>query len=291
MCLAAMAFVFEYVLPSLAYTSNPTNMGAQLSEALLKLGLAVCIGGPLFFLGVSYAGALTTRIVADYMGGSAPNVHAAQRAARRDLWRVAALSFRECMMALTGLIVSALALMASAWVSTWNPSSDLPVYLSALCIVALVFGILVFPIVLALHAIAIPACVSEDLRVGAAVKRGRELLRAGPSEPSGYDTVWALLAVAGLLLVLIFGGILGSLGATGAEAWLEHLPPTMLLRPLILEMVGYLAPFLTIWTIVPVWCTTTTILYFERRIRLEGYDIESLAKDIWRADKHSRFEL
>ena len=34
----------------------------------------------------------------------------------------------------------------------------------------------------------------------------------------------------------------------------------------------------------------TTILS-ERRIRLEGYDIEALAKDIWRADKHRRFGL
>jgi hypothetical protein len=46
-----------------------------------------------------------------------------------------------------------------------------------------------------------------------------------------------------------------------------------------------------LWVLIPVWCTTTTILYFERRIRLEGYDIELLARDMVRSRKESRFEL
>jgi hypothetical protein len=67
------------------------------------------------------------------------------------------------------------------------------------------------------------------------------------------------------LVFLILGGVIGSLQMTGAQTWLDHLPATTPLRPLILGMTGYIAPFLTIWTIVPVWCTTTTILYFESR--------------------------
>jgi len=292
MCLAALAFVFEHVLPSFAYTNNPSSIDAQILEALLKLALAVGIGGPLFFLGLSYAGALTTRIVGDYVSGAAPNIQAAERAARRDLPRVVALSFREALCAVAGVVLSALTLMASAWTSSRYPGSDLPVVLSVVSVVGLAFGLAAIPVVLALHALAIPACVAEGMRVKEAAKRGRALLKARPPlQPSGYDTVWSVLFIGSSWASLIFGGIMSTLQLTGAHAWIEQLPPTTPWRPLLIGAAQYVAPFLTIWTVVPIWCTTTTILYYERRIRLEGFDIESLAKDIWRADKQSRFEL
>jgi hypothetical protein len=103
--------------------------------------------------------------------------------------------------------------------------------------------------------------------------------------------VWALVILVGLLFIFILGGITLALNQTGAMDWVRQISPNLPFRPLIIGAIGYLATFLTIWTVIPVWCTTTTILYYERRIRLEGYDIESLAKDIWRADRHSRFEL
>jgi len=60
----------------------------------------------------------------------------------------------------------------------------------------------------------------------------------------------------------------------------------------ILQKVLELFPlFLAIWIIIPVWCTTTTLLYYERRIRLEGYDILALAQEVWRADRQSRFQV
>jgi hypothetical protein len=292
MCLAALLFTFDYVIPAIQYTDNPANVDAQLIEALVTLLLGVGVGGSLFFFGIAYAGALTTQIVADYVSGSMPNLDAAKRAARRNLWRVAMLSFRQCMWAFAGLILSALALMASAWIATHRSDSFAPVYITGFGIIAMVVGLILLPVIVTTHALAVPTCVNEGLAVTRALRRGRTLLKAAPPyQPSGYDTIWALILLAGLLLLFILGGIEGAMHLAGAQNWVARLHWSVPFRPVIAGALAYLAPYLAIWTILPVWCTTTTILYFERRIRLEGYDIESLAKDIWRADKHRRFEL
>jgi len=291
MCLAALIFAFDYVIPALQYTNNPANIDAQLLEALVTLFLGVCVGGPLFFFGVAYAGALITQVVGDYVSGAMPDIEAAKRAARRNLWRVGALSFKQCMWAFAGLIISALSLMVSAWITTHFSESDIPIFVAGFGIFAMIVGLVVLPFILSVDALAVAACVNEGLGVVAATRRGRALLKGGPHRPSGYDTIWALGAVVALLLLLVLGGMEGALSLAGVPNWIERLQPNMLLRPVLAGAAAYLAPYLAIWTLVPVWCTTTTILYFERRIRLEGYDIESLAKDIWRADKHRRFEL
>jgi hypothetical protein len=44
-------------------------------------------------------------------------------------------------------------------------------------------------------------------------------------------------------------------------------------------------PFLIIWTLLPVWASVITIVYYERKIRLEGYDIDVLASEISRSSR------
>jgi hypothetical protein len=42
---------------------------------------------------------------------------------------------------------------------------------------------------------------------------------------------------------------------------------------------------------VPVWSTVATVLYFERRVAQEGFDIEMLSQDVMRSHRGHRFQL
>ena len=60
------------------------------------------------------------------------------------------------------------------------------------------------------------------------------------------------------------------------------------LRPIVEGVLALVPYFLSLWVVIPVWAVTVTIIYFERRVRLEGYDIEALAADVWHPEREDR---
>ena len=108
---------------------------------------------------------------------------------------------------------------------------------------------------------------------------------------SGYGNAWAILFLFGFLILFVYGGIyitLDTLGIPGhLSSWLSNSP----FHDLGVQTLNSLPWFLTLWTLVPVWCTSATLLYYDRRTRAEGYDIEMLAKDMTPNVKQNRFEL
>jgi hypothetical protein len=149
----------------------------------------------------------------------------------------------------------------------------------------------VFLWVFARHALAPAAMVLEGASVGQAVRRSVHLMRRDRVHGSGGGTIWLLFVLLVLLYLLMQFGVGGSLEAVGypetVRGWISGLP----LSGVIVEALALLPTFVVIWTLVPLWSAATTILYYDRRIRLEGYDIEALAEEVWRADKSHRFDL
>ena len=128
----------------------------------------------------------------------------------------------------------------------------------------------------------------EGLKPRQAAKRSRQLLTGSPS---GYDVVFQLFVLLALLVLLLALGFGISMSLLGLPEWIETSTRNTWIHDIATQAVDLSIWFLLVWTLVPVWCTTATILYYERRIRREGYDIEMLAQDVWRADRATRFEI
>jgi hypothetical protein len=289
-CYAAFVFVTAHVLPNFAKTSDPTSITTQLTEAVITLAIALGIGAPIFFIGISYASAVVCQMVSEFITGSTPNLETARKVARKNLLNMATLSVKQVLLSCSGLVLGLLGLMLSAWLTDLFPNSNSPAIITVVSIIFLILGIFIFPVALGINAIAMPTCVIEGLKSKEAGKRGRELLKAGPYQPSGYDTVTSLLAMVAILILLLLGGLMMALSMLPIESWLDNSTILGPVKSVLENLISTLPVYFTIWTLVPVWGTTTTILYLERRIRIEGYDIEALAKDVWRADRQSRFE-
>lgn len=291
-CLAGIAFVGTYVLPSLFWTNNPDSIAHQFGEVAWALGLAVGVGGPLFLLGLSYITTAVTLLTSDYMVGNVPNLEAAERTSLRMLGRLFVVTLRELLISLSGVLISLGIMIGGALLKQVTPSTDATAGILVLMGgLGLVAGFFVFLFVIAGHALAAPAAVLEDLSPSQASRRSKELLRAVPFHGSGTGTLWSLYLLIGFAMLVLLGGIYGSFGILQVEQNVERLTDGFPLQSLILGALNLLPWFLIVWTLVPMWAATVTILYYERRIRLEGYDIEALAQDIARSDRASRFQL
>lgn len=296
-CLAAFAFVGKVVLPMLGETSNPTSTSVQIGEAMFGIGLAILVGVPLFLLGVSYITGAVTSLVADYMTGQVPTAENARAEALRIFPKLFILKLREVLVGASALIVSLGFLMLSALLDSSSPDGWGAGGVAALGMIGIFAGFVVLAAVHASHALAPCVLQIEGLSPREAAKRSRALVKASKVRfQAGFDAggtsaltnTYALIFVVWLVLAAGVGSFIGVLEAADLLRFLSG--PTWF-QGLLLAALQLLPWYLLLWVTVPIWSTTAAIVYFERRVRLEGYDIEALAKDVWQKDRQARFQL
>lgn len=290
--LAALIFVTEYVLPSLTLTNHPGDVRAQVGEVALTLVIALAVAAPLLTIGVGFSSAFVIGLVADYMNGLIANPFERLKNARKLLPKVALLGVGQTVYAFSGVLLGLGCLMASALVG--NASSDdsgVATLVSALAVLGIVCGGIALPIILCRQILILPVTVIEGVGYRAAVRRNRELMKGGKIHVSGYSHSATIFFFCFLLILFIWGGAAAAWSIIGPEQYINDWLKNSVMHDVVLAAVQYLPLFVTVWTVIPVWCVGGTLLYFERRTRLEGYDIEALAQDLGRNAKKNRFDL
>ena len=291
-CLASIAFVLDYVLPSLAVTHHENNVGGQLGEAGISILLALVLGGPLFLLGLAYISAVVIHLTSAYMSGGDLDPEQAVRTARRLIPSLLRVSLRELVLSLGGVIVSLGLLGLGAVVSQYT-SADSPLAGFVMLIggLGLAAGFIVFLYVVAVHALAPAIAVIEDVDGKNASRRSTWLMKAQWGHVSGVSTLFNAYGLMFLTGGIEWIGIEATFGAFDLERHVQDLVSGSPIGGILESAFGLLPSFLVVWTVLPIWATCVTILYYERRIRLEGLDIEVLAEEIGKSGRTSRFDV
>lgn len=288
-CMLVLAYLGEFVLPGLFLTSNPNSMRVQVTEVVLTIATTLFVAYPLLLLGVAYIQGFVTRITADFLMGRVLAARAAHDAARKSLASLVGLSFSTLLSA-SLVMVLALGLLLVSAVFADHRNAWLAM-LSAVGVMGVVAGLMVFPLVLLRHAVAPAVVVLEGLKPRPAVRRGLQLTRGQFPHPSGYESLLYLAGAAILGGLALYAGMRAGMGIIGIERLGAVLAPEGPARSALIAVLGQVPAFVTLWVLLPFWGAGTTALYFDRRVRLEGYDIEVLAQDARKASSQSRFQL
>jgi MFS family permease len=133
-------------------------------------------------------------------------------------------------------------------------------------IATLVFGLLLLPaiaygiVMMLRYALAVPACVVENLKTRAAIRRSIELSKGAR----------ARIFVLGLLVFVIELGLIGLTQVfflVSAFKQHGHLGVGA-------QALSQIAAFFTNTVLGPIYATGLTLFYYDQRVRKEGYDIE-----------------
>ena len=292
MGLGAMAFVATYLFPALAQTSDPNSVAVQLEEVAAAIGVTLAVAVPMLAGSIAYTSAIVTRLTADFMSGTPTDAANARRVARSRMRTLVGIAFRVGLVSATSLVVVGAALVGIALLDGSVPSEQ--VWLGVLAVFVTLAALPAGLISLwgfSAYGLAVPCAVVEDRGAKDACKRSRDLMRRNPIHGSGFDTTWMLWGVLGLVLIAGVGGLFLSMGLVDVTGWVNSLHVPTYVTQLLQRTVSLLPWFAAVWIIVPVWCTTTTLLYFERRIRLEGFDIQALAREIPHGMAMPRFQI
>lgn len=284
--------VSQRVFPMLFSTSSPGDMGVEVAEAAMAVGLIFMVGLPALLFVLSYASAVVTQLVSSLYLGQISGIAEAHLRALKLLPRLLRLGLVEATMVFGVVGVGILFLL---WSSAMDEGSGAlgAVLVAVLGFVLLYASVLVVPFVIC-RLILVPVVATLEPETRGVLKRATDLMKAPQVATfgvSGYGVAWKCFFIVVVLFGIMAGGAAAVVDLLGVADALETLGGPLLLKTLAAMGVAGAPAFLAIWVVVPVWCTTATLLYYDRRIRHEAFDIEFLSKDVRRADRSARFQL
>lgn len=284
-CYAGLIFLQTFILPQLFETRSEAVSG-QVAEVMIAYCIALVVALPLFVVGLAYSSGLTVRLVSDFILGNEVDIEKAKIAAATSGKAMIKLLYGVFFRAAGIILLAGLCLVASAYLESLGLQENVIFLLASMASIGgLLIGILAIPIVLNMYALVPQAAVMEGLAGKDAFQRSRALMKSVRYHGNASSTTvgtWIVCFFVFLGLNLGFGAILELINFSTTIQSALQLGSFSTVLVSALEM---LPTFLALWLIAPIWSTATTILYFDRRVRLEALDIWLLADDVLKSDR------
>ncbi|RYG38995.1 hypothetical protein EON81_02160 [bacterium] len=277
---AAEGFVAQYVIGRFFETQQPGSVEGQMLEFIANSALGLFVAAPIWIIALSYATALSVRHVGWILLGQATTPNEAVRDARRVFPSILLATGSVMLRSIAGFLISGGLMLVGAWLSTRTiETSAAAGIVAAIGIVGLFIGFFWFMFVVGQFGLVAPVAIIEGIRGRALMRRTVQLVKASGRQPGAAGTIVSLVVASAILDMIISGGLDTLVEALSVPSHLregvggvvgEALAGTLTVLPSVLSHTLVL-PFFTI---------AITVLYFERRVRIEGYDITALASDI-----------
>jgi hypothetical protein len=151
--------------------------------------------------------------------------------------------------------------IAAQQASMADPKTMLAIGMAALVFFILIFPVGAYTIVMGLrYALALPACVVENTPARASLRRAIDLSKGARGR----------IFVLGLLVGVIKIGLVGMTQIFTIVGIVKHHGEISATMSAISQVIG----FFTNTFLGPIYATGVTLLYYDQRVRKEGFDIE-----------------
>ncbi|MBL8059964.1 MAG: hypothetical protein JNK63_04515 [Chthonomonas sp.] len=274
----AFMMMTQLILPQMFTTRAPHSVSSQVSEVATTVVLGIFTALPILVIGLSIIITHSVHATADYVSNRW--VHEGERQARSDqslkltMW----LTLRTLVFACSGLLITLFLLLASALLNDIRP--DLSAVAGGIAIFSSVVALAIFLYVLVRHSLAPAAALLENAPNHEAPRRSIQLLRTYRGAGSGDDSIVAIGLSLTLLGLCFWGGIEAIYGTLGVIPWLTNVLGRHWWGEIAMSLATGLPYLFAFWVIVPIYSVGTTLVFFERKIRLEGYDISLLHDEL-----------
>ena len=278
-CVAAFAILDNFVLP-LAFTSQT---GAKDSEQAMNASiaaiLAVVVGGPLYMTGAAWITGLSSRIALATLCGRDIDEDEVVEATRSNLSVLVRTLSLSSLKASSIIIVSTALILLSGFL-TGRPGVDpsLPGTLIILGTIGDIVGLLVWCFIRMRESLVIPiVCFEEIVGPKSAAKRSASLLKGNRYHAAGLDAASNSAGLMLIVMLLFLGSIYAAATLVGIQGFVESLIGPGPIRSLVNTCLDILPVYFAVLMLLPAWGSILSTIYFDRCIRLEGLDIETLA--------------
>lgn len=246
----------------------------HMTSAILMVGLAaMVVTFPVIVICGGLAVAANNRAVAWLHLGQPATIRGAYASILprigRYLWLMTITTFMvwvPCLLIYAGYVAFVLLYVKPKGVLNQATSGANPQALIVFLVVSVIFGILVlgaivYAVIMGLrYSLAVPACVIEDIKARAAIRRSIELSKGARGR----------IFLLGLLVLAVDMGLVMVTQAFFMFAIFKYHGQL----PFAMRALQQVVAFFTNTFVGPIYATGFTLFYYDQRVRKEGFDIE-----------------
>jgi hypothetical protein len=269
--LPAMLLVMQLAFIPLGFPPRPTDKAPPETLAILLLGYFCCYG-LMYLIGNALAGGATVFGVSKLHLGQVVTIGQAYKQVFSRFWRILGVIFMLGLIVFGSLVMGEVIAIiviafsagsAAIFARGGGGLMTVGVIFAVLWAVAVflgaVFAALFFYSKLAL---AIPACVLEQLPVGVALRRSWYLTKGSVGRIMLVNLLtWILSAVLGLALLI------------PGQIFAMALPNKALVLGVVLQHIG---GFIAGVVANPIGTTAIALIYYDQRVRKEAFDLQHM---------------
>jgi len=250
-------------------------------EMGLTVTVAALVAVPLCLLGLNYPLGFTSSYIGQALRGDIPDEKLARAEAEKGFW-ARMLTIGPAMLLTFGPLALAVVLMgASSTLEKFAGSESWQVYLSTFLIVGGLFiSLFSVPVGLFATSLTVPVQVWEGAKPFQAFKRCRDLARNIPRHGSATNTL-VNMGIVSLFAFIALDGTLALMSLLLTQSsYLESFYARTFAGAVVKGAIEALPAYLALVFVLPLIASCVTVLYFERRVRLEAYDIDVMTADV-----------
>lgn len=277
----SLVFMATFLLPGLFVLGGRDQLASEVSRLLFAGVVTLIIALPLFVLGLGQSYSVAVGSVNDFVTGDRlPGEPPTGRILGVNVLRYSAMLTLVTAISLSPVLLAAGIFLGGAIADKMWPDSGLSEIAAVFGGLAAFGSIFVSPALMMRFSLVPVVAVVEGGPVTSALRRGLYLAKRHQMVSGIWETALQAVVVFGIvalgLLMMIQGGTEIVMSAGPLEDWLSSSVFGELIRSAVWMAPGYLL----LWLLTPFWAALSTTLYYDRRIRVEGYDIRMLAKDV-----------
>lgn len=280
-CLFFIALMFfqAFILPGIFQTRAPDDITQQFEEVLFIVGIGLFVGLPIALFSMAHSIGVATRAVAEYVLEQKIDTTRALEAANRGVKTMLSLLFHVFLRSGIYLVAAGTLFMVSAYFENIG-NQGLAEIMTVVAVLGLIVTVIITPIFFGSVSLAPAVAAIEEVNPKQALKRGGTLIKRTRHIASGYDALVHVWLVAFFSAVLLWSGTYGVLELTTLLDMLRDLSGRSVVWSIVAESIAALPGLVTVWLLIPYLSCGLTVIYFDRRVKLEALDIETMAHDV-----------
>ncbi len=282
---AGIMFLTSFVFPRIAPSGNVDKV--HYTEGAFGIVVTLFIVIPLLMLAISYVAALTVPTTSGIVMGTETdmrNVKLNAPAASMRIFRVMLSGFIRS----TGILVASLVLFLLAAVGRGSSGGTLGIIGTASGFVTLFAGLIATPIAAYRLSLTPPVALLESESPKTAFDRSVSLVKPYKHIPSLLESQigLGLILLAGMFFILV--GVSTVFAMIPLEPFFRSQVWMGPWADIVIGVLDAIPLLLTIWLLAPLWTIGVTVMYYDRRSRLEAFDIAVLADDVLKVNRTNR---
>lgn len=270
-------FMGGFLVPQLFLTEEGSTVRQEFFEVATTLGLTLFVALPLLATLFSFMSGAVTAYTCGHLAAKPISEAEAIRTSARKL---GALVLTKLYSFGPTAVMFIIVLGLLFW-SAVTPDNNTAV-LATMGIATLMLPFCLIPlIVYGIRGAVVPSVLVMENRKGPdAYKRSKALMAQAPFHGAGSDVVTTLSMSVFFIVVSVVTGLLVLIATLDPGSYIKAIVSSPKLNHVLGSLV-YLAPaFLGLWVCMIIWNVSMAVVYVDRRIRLEGLDIELLSREL-----------